>query len=509
MRHMSVILFLLVGVICTNSACQSSRENNSGDGGLPDKMPFELTRLDVGQPLSTSEISAFTDKITGFWKQIDYFRWTSWHSHSVDKSVDPLKTGHKFWWQDTIAVKEGDTVTFRHVGWADNIMERTPKVLNQAIAGYLMFEDPIMKDLIEQYCYGFEALFLSMIWGNEDPLIDTIMSRANYTIDHSYTTADGRKVQVDYGPVRYEQQDWNAHTINNPDNPTWGDIWVRNMRSKDDVPYLLISAALLLRLAADAPDESIRQIAMKAYDYLKAFAVDIVDSGYLIRTKDKDGLPYVPEEDLASFVTYEYIIPNAECTSKISSAYLAYGDAQNNDCANGISQQYEIMATASHYFNNEMIRFFHVAAIVGALMARDDLVAKQLLEGMIVRADEMIADEEKRAAHNRWDADLASFLVVAATYGLPLTSQEARLIQERYSMTVDLYQNWEYWDLWDSTVPDGEYNYIPNREDGELSHIRIEEMAFFLEYCYSPWRNPAGVEVIDCAIVSDPSRWGP
>jgi hypothetical protein len=33
-------------------------------------------------------------------------------------------------------------------------------------------------------------------------------------------------------------------------------------------------------------------------------------------------------------------------------------------------------------------------------------------------------------------------------------------------------------------------------------------MAFFLEYCYSPFKDPAGAPFIDCDVVADPSRWG-
>ena len=41
----------------------------------------------------------------------------------------------------------------------------------------------------------------------------------------------------------------------------------------------------------------------------------------------------------------------------------------------------------------------------------------------------------------------------------------------------------------------------PSRTEG------IEDMALLFEYCWSPFRNPAGVEFVDCDILSDPSQW--
>ncbi len=35
-----------------------------------------------------------------------------------------------------------------------------------------------------------------------------------------------------------------------------------------------------------------------------------------------------------------------------------------------------------------------------------------------------------------------------------------------------------------------------------------EDIAFLLECCWSPFKNPAGVEFVDCDIVADPKRWG-
>jgi hypothetical protein len=120
----------------------------------------------------------------------------------------------------------------------------------------------------------------------------------------------------------------------------------------------------------------------------------------------------------------------------------------------------------------------------------------------------MTANETERNDHPQWDADMASYLVASAASGLPLTAGEARIVQEQYSASADYYAAWPTWDLWDDSVPDGEYDYIPSRVAPDRSYVRPEEMTYLIEYCYSPWKNPAGVEMVDCDIVLDPSRWG-
>ncbi|MBW2699750.1 MAG: hypothetical protein JRF33_02935 [Deltaproteobacteria bacterium] len=515
------LLWVLNG--CDGSSEQGDAGPNDGTtdagadaSGLPESLPFEFTRDDVGEAVTATQVTDFTRAITGAWKEVDYFRWCSWHSHGLDASFDPEMPDYKLYWQDTRAIKEGDTITFEHYGGADNLMIRTSKVLAQAASGYLMSGDPLMGELVAQYAKGMVALFLGMVWGNEDPPITSIMARAIFTLNHSYSIEEGRNVVVDYDPAKVEKYDWNAHTIPNSENPTWGDIWVRNMRSKDDLPHIFRAAPLLLRVAEDGQDEHIREAARTAYEYLQAFARDIVDNTYLIRTKGIDGVPYVPMEednpdsikDLACLRCFEAVLPNAECDAKLTTALVAYGEPLENACENGISPHYEAVATAGHYFNYAIVRYFHLAAITNALTLRQDTVAGELLAGLAQRTDEMMADETERLEHGEWDADMASFLVAAAASGLPLTSAEVHKIHDEYGASATHYVAWPNWDLWDASIPDGTYDYKPSRNDGERTHVRPEELAYFLQYCYSPWRNPAGVQLIDCEVVADPSRWG-
>ena len=509
----SAVILVFAAVGCSDSS--SDTDGGSDGGGLPDSLPFELTRDPVGVPPSQAEITAFTKKITGFWKTVDFFRWCHWHSHGLHASYDPAMPDYALWWQDTRASKAGDTVTFVHYGGADNLMIRTSKVLSNAIAGYLASGDPWMRRIVIDYCKGTVALFTGLSYEGEDPADKYVTARAVFTHNHGFSTEDGKSVAVDYEPFKHESYDWNAHSVPNPNNPTYGSIWVRNMRSKDDLPHMWRTVPLLMRLVQDADDPEVVAAGQTALEYLIGFSKDIVDQGYLIRTKENDQT-YVPMEeeapdtvkDLASFVAFEEYVPNAECDPKLTAAFFAYGESLDNDCGNGLSPTYESVATTTHYFNYAIVRYFHLTAITAALVLGHNRTAEQLLMGLVERIDDYMTDEEKRMEHAEWDADLAAYLLASAASGLPLTAAEARLVQLRYDLSVDHFLNYELWDLWDASVPDGEHSYIPSRDEGDERHVRLPAMVYLIEYCYSPWKNPAGVEMVDCAVVLDPTRWG-
>jgi len=289
---------------------------------------------------------------------------------------------------------------------------------------------------VKEYAKGYVALFHGMQWAEEEYEPEhRILARAIFTQNHDFTEEGGRLGHVDYDPVKHYSYDWNAHTIPNPNNPYWGDIWVRNMRSKDDVPHIYRVVPMLMRVVEDGADADVREAAAEALTYLQDFARDVVDTGWFIRTKE-DGDQWVPRDengyvvDLASYVQFTKIVANAECSGRLSSALIGYGDPLDVDCGNGIGWLYEIVATYGHYYNYAIVRYFHVATITNALMVGANDTAYANLEGLAERVDYMLYTDPMRAQHTEWDADGAAFIMASATAGLPLTNAEARRVAD-------------------------------------------------------------------------------
>lgn len=471
--------------------------------GLPTHVPFEIVREPAGDAPSEADIDEFTDALTGLWADSRYFRWVRMTSHGVDRSNEEGWFHYALWWQDTISTRDGDTVRWQHVGRADNLTLRTCKVLTNAIAGYMMTGDEDMRWVVEEYSRGLAALAMVMEFGEDDPA-PYLQARAPFTRNHSFETVGGRRVEIDYDPVRRQENAWNARIVHNPTNPHWGDVHFVNQRSKDDVPHMLRAMPMLMRASQDAPDESVREAADLALEYLRGFSADVIASGYQIRTKYEDGVPVVPlndagaVKDLASLVLWDAFIPDAECAAKYAIDLAATGES-DFECGQGIVPTFESAATTTHYFNYAIIRMFHVAAAHLALMERDNDAAEELLLGLAVRAERMLDDPEMP---NRdvpeFDADVAVYLVSAAAAGLPLTGREARFVQEHYHAAAEHYGAFAYWDPWADSVDDGEFGYVPSRG----TTVRPTEIAYVLEYCYSPFRSEFGAQFVDCDRVA-------
>jgi hypothetical protein len=496
---------LLAVAFLTALGCESSSGTPAKvcDTKLPETLPFTVTRADVGEPVSAADVAAFTRKVTGLWKQVGYFQWIADTSHGVDAATG--MPDWSVWWTGVVVVKQGGAVTFLHSpdGGPDNIFIPTSRVLGQASAGYLLTGDAQLGRIVEQYSKGLTASMKGMVWDANDP-VRSIMARAVIANNHTVTLPDGRVKAIDYTAWRQHTEAWNSHTIEVAQNPYWGDIWVKNMRSKDDVPHIFHATAWLPWVAAQAPDENVRAAAAEAWQYMQGFTRDIVDSGYVIRSKDETGQIFVPTEDLASFVQYEALIPNAECNAKLCAALIGYGAPLENDCQNGSGGAYETVATTTHYYNMMIIRNFHLAAILHALRTCEDDAAQALMAGLVTRIDTDLArtDYPDNVQQQEWDRDLAVYLVQASAAGLPLTSREARLVHQYFGQAADEMAAWDKWNLWDPAIADGTYDYRPP------AVVSAEDMGFFLEACWSPFRATGGAAFIDCDVVRDPARWG-
>jgi hypothetical protein len=89
---------------------------------------------------------------------------------------------------------------------------------------------------------------------------------------------------------------------------------------------------------------------------------------------------------------------------------------------------------------------------------------------------------------------VCGFINAGTAFTIPFTSKilakmEARLIQKYYGQTISAMAAFDKWDLWDSSVPDGTYDYRPDSLPG--TYIDSSELGLILEYCYSPLKNPA------------------
>ena len=96
---------------------------------LPDSagpgLPYEMTRPDVGEPLTDAEITAFTKAITGFYKNAGFFGWLWWTGHGMHSSHDPDMPDYRLYWQDTQSFMSSTEIMMT-LGWLDFSLLLTP-----------------------------------------------------------------------------------------------------------------------------------------------------------------------------------------------------------------------------------------------------------------------------------------------------------------------------------------------------------------------------------------------
>lgn len=478
----------------------------------PRALPFAFTRPAEGEPIPAADVTTFTRDIADAYKTTGYFRWLLRTSTGVDHSID--SDDYLAWHNDIQAVKDGDTVIFKHQGGEHNMWIPGSMVLTSVANGYLLTGDWEMARLTEQYCKGLTAVVKGFIYDENDPA-PWLMARAifpmdqDFTLDTEFWKDDGRRKVVEFYEMYHNEDGWNAHTFAWPTNPAWGSIYITNMRSKDDVRAISRSSTWLPYVVSDAQDEWVRTACQETLDTMKAFHKDIVDNEYFIRTKGPDGVAYrIPcdDQDLGSYACYMGFDPRSECCARMSADMIAYGERKTNDCGTCTGSVYDGFASAAHYYNIPIIWDYHMAGVGTSLVNRQYRDAWYALVGLAERIDSYMhpKPDESGTDDPRWGSDMAVLLVQAASMGLPLTAAEARHVQSYFSTAADEYRAWPNWDPWAETVPDGVFSLRPSRTN---QGIEVEAFAILMEYCNSPFKNPAGAAFVDCEVLASPENW--
>lgn len=491
---------------------------------LPNQLAISYSRPDEGEPVSDEEVRAFTLEVLGFLQEIRYFDHILYTTHGVDASTG--KRDYQFWYNEHFR-KDGDLVTFYHPtalnDGGHNLHIPFSRVLGDVLAAYLLVGQPAMRLGAEQFCKGMSASMLGMVKDENDTL-HHLMTRNMVTFNHEFLTHDGKRKAVDYSGWYSDYDRWNCSRFQYQNNPYWGSVWVTNMRSKDDVPHIFRLLPNLRYAVSRAKDESVRVACGETLELLEAFARDIVDSDYRIRTKDADGETFIAgftqdeelnkeQGDLCSFINYREALPEGECNARRGAELIGYHHAINEECGRGEPNFYDEIAFQINRYNKRICRYFHLAHLANSLV-NGDADAAALMDGLRERMDQEFAlpVEEMQYTEADYNRELALYVAQSQAFGYPITSDEVRMIHDHYRRAIQHYRDWPYWDPWADSVPDGDLGgYRPPSCEGEDADQecwwKVEDLAQIFETCWSPYINPESRRYVDCDIVRDPSRW--
>jgi hypothetical protein len=473
----------------------------SADGATPPApsgLPFPFVRPPAGTPVSASELTALTDRYLDLLAKTRYFDVVDERVHGWPESDPQHRYWYGTWWSGCGLDKSGGKVTYQHVNvGADNNGIPTSFVMEGACLAHAIWPSAKLEKLVRRLVRGFNAYILAMQRSPNDPA-GVLLARTVYP--PSIASSDGgRQTTIAYDTNRPGIDSYTQY-VRIAANPHWGDVWIKNNRSKDDVGHMLRALATLEDCGAAFGPDTKADIASTRAGYA-AWAQRVEADGWAIATFNQNANVTMPPFN--STMSRYNMIANAECDAALTLRLFGGGAPGTLDCGDGVHPLEFLAMTNDH--NGEIVRSYHEAAARNALLAKENGVAKPLLEGLVKRIEEGLAKAETNAlpAHLRSE-QLVKLLVESANTGVPLTWREVRWVHAQIDKAYTSYVtngNPHVYRVFDPATPDGSYVFTP-----EGDGIDFQFFAVLAGTCSAKLRNPTTAPLLDCARLS---MWTP
>lgn len=455
------------------------------------KLPVTFSRNDVGTPLTASELGAATDELIALLKDLRYFDFVDERVHGWPET-DPA---HGYWyghfWTGVSMVKSAGKVTYKHsTDGADNVGIATAPYLEGACYAYLMWGEPKVGHLVQRMVRAYTAWIKAMVrtTGDQNP---TLLARSFYRPNVD-STEGGRSLTIDYSQSFPGVDADPSEYVHVPANPTFGDIYIKNKRSKDDMGHILRS---LSQVQACVPrlDAAAQADIAEATALYESWAKRVDTQGFVIETLDKSENLWTPPDQLAHYT----MTGNIECLGAAAIRLRGQGALGNVDCKNGLPT---LEVTAWSFLKNDarqILRTHHQAAVVAAYQKNQTGPALDLLGGLAGRLDlDMNLATSGSPPSGFSLSDVASEIAASAAAGVPLTSREIRWLHDRvheaYLGMRDPAQSTTF-HVFDAATPDGTYSYDPPNIG-----MFFRDLGMLVGTCASPYRNPTSRAAFDC-----------
>ena len=469
----------------------------------PDLPPADayvgFTRPEAGEPVDDAEIAEVTVLYLDLLRQTRWFTVTDERVHGWPQSDAEGRYWYGTWWSGVRVLKENGHVRYLHSpdGADNNGMRSGPLLVGAVFAERLWGHH---QGLVRKLVRGFTSWGLVME-RSDGVDVTPMLARAAYPASIT-STDDGREIRIDYdlnhpGVIegRYDPNDPPPSLyVHNPVSPHWGDVWLKNKRSKDDVGHMYLGLAFAETLAADGGADLVADLD-QARTLYAAWARRVEDDGWRVATVGEDWQVYWPDEDLAFFVQ----VGKAECKGMLATRLYGRGDGGTLDCGEGLSIFDEQWALKNDV--NQIERSFHEAAAALADLRGQPELALAMRRGLATRLDKVMdgVDQPERPFGLSGNEDLAELVSMSANVGVPLTWRDVRFLHQRVRDAHASYlaaPDNPVYRVFDAATPDGEYAYEPGGQG-----LFWRYLPALLGACASPLWNPSSKPLLDCEAV--------
>ena len=501
----SIALVSLLACACgTSSPASPDAGADAGDAAIeappdgalpphPKALPFTYTRPERGAPIDAATVSAKTDVLLDLLAKSRYFGFVDERVHGWPESDPKKRFWYGVWWTGVDVHVQAGKVTYLHnMGGAENAGIPTSPVLEGMCFAHRLWPDARIEHTERRLVRGLSSWIMAMRRGPDDP--DTLLTRAAYPA--AIQSDDGGvSYLVDYSLNHPGTDSGSSEYVHVPLNPIWGDLWIKNKRSKDDIGHMFRAIAQIDACDGTFTEPGAQDDLVELRRLYQSWARRVEDDGFVIATLDKSGNTWLPPGMLAHYVS----VANAECDAMLALRLFGRRTPGALDCQNGISSVDEAISVGGHS-NGQILRSSHEAAAGHALLSNQVDAARPLVEGLARRIDALLdAIEANMRPPYVSDVDVSELIIHAANAGVPLTWREVAWLHKQLDVAHQTFlapSNDVVYRSFDPKTPDGSYLYEP---DGD--GIDFETLGALLGQCAAEWRNPASKPVLDCAKV--------
>ncbi len=464
-------------------------------------LPVSYTRPDVGTAVSPAELAAATDELIALLKDTRYYDFLDERLHGWPETHPQGGFWWGTFWTGITVTKAGGTVTYKHSNdGSDNAGIHTSPYLEGMCFAHLLGGDAKTAHLVRKMARGYSAWILAMVKDANDKN-PRLLSRTFYSAP--VTSNDrGQALVIDTSLNRPGIDNAPSDYVHIPNNPTFGDVYVKNKRSKDDIGHMLRAIAQT-QACVSRLDAAAKADLAQTKELYEAWAKEVDARNFIIPTLDKDLNLISPTQQLAQYT----LAGNVECPSALAIRLMHSGAPGNLDCKNGISSGEALAATtcalvpATCLKNDarQIMRSHQSAAVAIAWQKNQTALGLELLKGLGERVDMDygFATSASPPPSDKFNPqDVPGFFAYAASVGVPLTSREVRWVHERLHQAYVGMRDPAHaatWNLWAASVPDGTYSFDPPNVG-----IMHRELGLLIGSCASPYRNPTARPLLDC-----------
>ncbi|MDB4994266.1 MAG: hypothetical protein JWM74_1698, partial [Myxococcaceae bacterium] len=237
------------GSVATDAAQPPAKDAGAdAESPAPQGLPFPFTRPAVGAPVPAVELAAITDKYIALLTQTRHFDVMDERVLGWPESDPQKRYWYGTWWTGAGFEKVGGEVHLVHLeNGADNIGIPTSFALESVCLAHKMWPSPKLEHLTRRLIRGFNSWILAMQRMPADPA-GVLLARVGYPSSIA-STDRGQSVFINYDADRPGKDSYTDY-VHVAQNPSWGDVWIKNKRSKDDVGHMLRAIATLDDCAA-------------------------------------------------------------------------------------------------------------------------------------------------------------------------------------------------------------------------------------------------------------------